>query len=47
MNAAISVAFTVPFSVQIKMAKIAFIYSLTAEPTERGGAKGKGNRKLA
>ena len=35
-----SVPFSVPSSVQSEMANTAFIYSLTANPTERGGAKG-------
>ena len=46
MHTAVLVVFSVPSSVQSKMAKNALIYSLTANPTERGGAKGKANRKL-
>ena len=40
MHTAVSVAFSVPSSVQSKMSKNALIYSLTADPTERGRAKG-------
>ena len=40
MHTAVSVAFGVPSSVQSKMAKNAVIYSLTEDPTERGGANG-------
>ena len=40
MHTAISVAFSVPSSVQSEMVKTALIYTLTADPTERGRAKG-------
>ena len=46
MHTAISVAFSVPSSVQSKMVKNVLIYSLTVDPTERGGTKGLSNRKL-
>ena len=46
MHTAVSVAFSVPSLVQSKMVKNALIYSLTADPRERGGAKGQANRKL-
>ena len=41
LHSAVSVAFSVPSSVQSKnWWKTALIYSFTADPTERGGAKG-------
>ena len=40
MHTAVSVAFSIPSSVESKMAKNALIYSLTADPTEGGGTKG-------
>ena len=41
LHTAVSVAFSVPSSVQSKnWWKTALIYSFTADPTERGGAKG-------
>ena len=40
MHTAVSVAFSIPFSVQSKIVKNALFYSFTADPTERGGAKG-------
>ena len=46
IHTAVSVAFSVASSVQSKMGKNALIYSLIADPTERGGAKGYANRKL-
>ena len=46
MHTEISVAFSLPSSVQSKMVKNALIYSLTVDPTERWGAKGSANRKL-
>ena len=39
LHTAVSVAFSVPSSVQSEMANIALIYSLTADLTERGRAK--------
>ena len=46
MHTAISVALSVPSSVQSEMANTALTYGLTADPTERGGAKEKARRKL-
>ena len=46
LNTAVSVAFSVPSSVESKMVENALIYSLTPDPTETGGAKGSDNRKL-
>ena len=41
LHTAVSVAFSEPSSVQSKnWWKTALIYSFTADPTERGGAKG-------
>ena len=40
LHTTVSVAFSVPSSLQNKMANIALIYSLSEDPTERGGAKG-------
>ena len=40
LHAAVSVAFSVPSSVRSKGAENALIYSLTADPTKRGGAEG-------
>ena len=40
MHTAVSVAFGISSSVQIKMVENAHIYSLTVDPTERTGAKG-------
>ena len=40
MRTAVSVVFSVPSLVQSKMAKTALIYSLSADPTEGGGAMG-------
>ena len=41
MHTAVLVAFSVPSSVQSKnWQKTALIYSFTADPTERAGAKG-------
>ena len=39
-HTAIWAAFSVPSSMQSEMANTALIYSLTADPTERGGAMG-------
>ena len=39
MHTAASTALSIPSSVQSKMAKNALIYRLTADPTEREGAK--------
>ena len=39
LHTAVSVAFSVPSSVQIKMTKNALIYNLIADPMERGGTK--------
>ena len=41
LHTAVSVAFNVPSSVQRKMTSTALIYSLTADPMERGGAKNR------
>ena len=46
MHTAVSIAFSVPSSVQSKTVKNALIYSLTGDPMERGRAKGQVNRKL-
>ena len=47
LHTAVSVAFSVPSSVQSKnWWKTALIYSFTADPTEEGGAKGYANRKI-
>ena len=46
MHTAILVVFSAPSSVQSKMAKKALIYSLTVNPTEKGGVKGYANRNL-
>ena len=40
LHTALLVAFSIPFSVQSKIANTALIYSLTADPTERGRTKG-------
>ena len=40
MHTAVSVAFSVPSSVQSKMAKNALVYNITADPTESGGTEG-------
>ena len=39
MHTAVSAALSVPFRVKNEMTNTALIYSLTANPTERGGAK--------
>ena len=40
LHTAVLVAFSLPSSVQSKMAKNALVYSLTANTIKRGGAKG-------
>ena len=44
MHTSVSVAFSVLSSVQSEMAKNDLIYCFTADPTERGGAKGQANK---
>ena len=46
MHTTVSVALSLPSSVKNEMANTSLIYSLTADPMERGGAKGYTNRKL-
>ena len=40
LHTAVSVAFSVSSSVQSEIANTALIYTLTADPTERGETKG-------
>ena len=40
LHTAVSIAFSVSSSVESEMVNTALIYSLAADPTERGGAKG-------
>ena len=45
LQTAVLVTFSIPSSVQSKMANTALIYSLTVDPAERGEAKRWANKK--